>query len=62
MQRTAALTRLCNELYRLTADPHGVTALEYAMIASVIATSIISIATSLGVDLTTVLRNVSSAL
>ena len=62
MQRTAAVTHFCDEIHRLTADPRGVTALEYAMIASVVATSIVSIVTSLVFDLTAVLGTVVSSL
>lgn len=44
------------------ADRRGVTALEYAMIASLIATSAVSIITSLGTNLSGVFSTVSSAL
>jgi Flp pilus assembly pilin Flp len=61
IQGSAVVTPICDEIHRLTADSCGVTALEYAMIASVIATSIVSIVTSLGFDLTLVIGNVVSS-
>ncbi|HBK06883.1 MAG TPA: Flp family type IVb pilin [Acetobacteraceae bacterium] len=61
MQGIAAVDYLRNGLWSLTADQRGVTALEYAMIASLIATSAVSIMTSLGANLGSVFSSVSAA-
>ena len=59
---TAAVNNISQILASLTADRRGVTALEYAMLAALIVTSAVSILTSLGDHLSSVLSNVSSAL
>jgi Flp pilus assembly pilin Flp len=62
MQGIAAVTKLRIAFKSFITDRRGVTALEYAMIAALIATSAVSIMTSLGANLGTVLSSVSSAL
>lgn len=62
MKGIAAVNLRLKQIHGLTADRRGVTALEYAMIASLIATSVVSIVTSLGSNLTSVIGTVSSAL
>lgn len=49
-------------LIAMQADDRAVTALEYAMIASLIAVAVVTILTSLGSQVSSVLSTVSSAL
>ena len=62
MEGIAAVKDLSARPRLLAADRRGVTALEYAMIASLVATSAVSIMTSLGANLGSVLSSVSAAL
>jgi pilus assembly protein Flp/PilA len=58
----ATMNHLREILSALKTDPRGVTALEYAMIAALIAVACVTIITSLGSNLSSVLSSVSSAL
>jgi pilus assembly protein Flp/PilA len=56
------MTHVSKMLSTFTSDRRGVTALEYAMIASLIAVACVTIMTNLGTGLSTVLSSISSAL
>jgi Flp pilus assembly pilin Flp len=62
MQGIAVVNEVRKTFSALLADRGAVTALEYAMIAALIATSCVSILTSLGVGLQGVFSTVSNAL
>jgi pilus assembly protein Flp/PilA len=61
-KETAAVIQSRKVLTALTTDQRGVTALEYAMIASLIAVAAVTAITGLGINLSGVLLSVSSAL
>lgn len=54
--------RFLNNLKALAKDERGVTALEYGLIAGLIAVVIITSVTALGTKLSTVFANITSAL
>jgi pilus assembly protein Flp/PilA len=56
------MTQINKILTALVPDRRGVTALEYAMIAALIAVACVTIITNLGTGLSSVLSTVSSAL
>jgi pilus assembly protein Flp/PilA len=58
----ATMNHVREILFALKTDQRGVTALEYAMIAALIAVACVTIITSLGSNLSSVLSSVSSAL
>ena len=61
-QRIIEMFNLCQMFVGLKADSKAVTALEYAMIAALIAVAAVGIITSLGTQLSTTFSTVSSAL
>jgi pilus assembly protein Flp/PilA len=58
----APMQQIRRTLIAMQADDRAVTALEYAMIASLIAVAVVTILTSLGSQVSSVLSTVSSAL
>lgn len=62
MQGTIAVNQVAKMFSAFKADTRGVTALEYAMIAALIAVACVTIINGLGTQLSTTLSTVSSAL
>ncbi len=50
------------QILNLVRDERGVTAIEYALIASLIAVAIITAVTAVGTDITAVFTNIGTAL